>query len=232
MRIEIWSDIVCPWCYIGKRRFETALARFPHRDRVELVWRSFLLDPHAPHMHDLTSIENLSRKYGVTEARAREMTDHVTRVAAQEGLTYRLEQARPASTIDAHRLLHLASTRGLQHTLKERLMRAYFTEGAHIADHATLTRLATEAGLGEQSVRDVLATNAYATDVQADLDRARQLGITGVPYFVIDARYGVSGAQSAETLLGVLNEAWAKTHAPLVTVGADGDRCEDDSCAI
>lgn len=235
MKVEIWSDIVCPWCYIGKRRFETALTRFAHSDQVEVVWRSFELDPNAPQQVTGTLSEMLSQKYGVSPERAAAMNAQVTTLAAREGLDYQLDHARPGNTFDAHRLIHLAADHNQQAAAKERLMHAYFTEGAPISDPETLVSLGAELGIPTEATRSMLASDTYARDVQADERRATQLGIRGVPFFVIDEQFGVSGAQEADVLLGALEQAWAATH-PLTLVGnaaaAEDTTCVDGSCAI
>lgn len=232
MQVEIWSDVVCPWCYIGKRRFESALRRFEHRDDVAVTYRSFELDPGAPPVRSESTTAHLAAKYGISEAEARSMNDRVTEIAAAEGLDYRLDEARPGNTFDAHRLLHLAAARGLQGAVKERFMAAYFSEGAPIGDHEALTRLATEAGLDAAEVAAVLSGDAHADDVRADQAQARTFGISGVPFFVVDRTYGVSGAQPAEVLLQVLDKAWAE-RAPLTVVeSADSTACDDGSCAV
>lgn len=233
MKIEIWSDVVCPWCYIGKRRFETALARFEHRDQVEVVWRSFELDPHAPRHSEGAQDEMLAKKYGVSLAQARAMIERVTRLAAQEGLEYHLDQAQRGNTFDAHRLIHLAAKQGLQGEMKERLLRAYFTEGRPISDTETLVALGAEVGLPAGEVRAVLTSDAFADAVRADEQRAAAFGIRGVPFFVIDEQFGVSGAQEADVLLTALQQAWAKSH-PLTLVGAtpaETAACDGENCA-
>jgi predicted DsbA family dithiol-disulfide isomerase len=211
VEIEIWSDVVCPWCYIGKRRFENALERFERRDAVEVVWRSFLLDPSAPPTPSETTRAMLARKYGVSLEQADAMQERVTRLAAQEGLRYRIDLTRHESSVDAHRLLHLSKKHGLQDALEERLFSAHFVEGLSISDSATLSRLAVEAGLDAGEVSSVLAGEAYAEDVRADIERAVRLGIRGVPFFLIAGRYGVSGAQSSETMLEAMRTAWNET---------------------
>jgi len=228
MKVEIWSDVVCPWCYIGKRRFEAALARFPHE--VELVWRSFELDPAAPVVAEGTYAERLARKYGRSLEQAQQMLDSMTETAAGEGLEFHFELARGGSTFDAHRLLHLALARGLQDPLKERLDRATFSEGLAVADHEALTALAVEVGLDEGEVRSVLASTAYAQDVRDDEAQATELGISGVPFFVLDGRLGVSGAQPADVLLSALEQAWS-SRSPLQVV-TGGESCEGDACAV
>jgi predicted DsbA family dithiol-disulfide isomerase len=232
MQVEIWSDVVCPWCYIGKRRFEAALARFPHRDEVQVVYRSFELDPTTPRGSNASLNEVLASKYGVSLERATAMNDRVSRLAAEEGLEYRLERARYANTFDAHRMIHLAAAHGLQHAAKERLMRAYFTESEDVGDAETLVRLVVEVGVDAAEARAALAGDSYADAVRADLRRARSFGIQGVPFFVIDEQYGISGAQPTDAMLGVLDQVWAEAH-PLTMVGStDGAICEDGTCAL
>jgi predicted DsbA family dithiol-disulfide isomerase len=209
VKVEIWSDVVCPWCYIGKRRFERGLAAFEHRDQVEVVWRSFELDPDAARSSDEDPVERLARKYGMTVDEARAAQERVTAIAAEEGLTYRLHVARPANTFDAHRLLHLAADRGVQAAVKESLMAAYFTAGRPIGDRETLVAAAAEAGLDAEAAREVLAGDAYAEAVAVDEREAAALGISGVPFFVIDRRYGISGAQPAGLVHQALTRAWA-----------------------
>ena len=231
MRIDIWSDVVCPWCYVGKRRFEAALARFSGRDAVEVVWHSFELDPEAPVERVGGYEQHLAAKYGRTVEEAAQMTASMTATAATEGLDFRFDLARPGNTFDAHRLLHLARETGLQDALKERLLRATFTEGEPVGDHDTLVRLAAEVGLDATEVRTVLAGDRYADEVRGDEAQARAYGISGVPFFVVDGRYGVSGAQPADVLLQVLDRAWAE-QSPLVAVGGDAPGCEGDACAV
>ncbi|HEX5439920.1 MAG TPA: DsbA family oxidoreductase, partial [Ktedonobacterales bacterium] len=219
MKVEIWSDVVCPWCYIGKRRFEAALAQFPHRDDVEVIYRSFQLDPTAPVNSGKSVTEMLAQKYGVSLAQATAMNSRVTGIAAGEGLDYHLEKAQHANTAQAHRLLHFAASKGVQNAVMERVMTAYFSEGENVGDAETLARLAAEAGLDADEARAVLDGTDYADAVRADERRAQMLGITGVPFFVVDERYGVSGAQPSELLLEALEQAWAESHPLLTVVG-------------
>jgi predicted DsbA family dithiol-disulfide isomerase len=234
MKVEIWSDVVCPWCYLGKRRFESALAQFDHRDQVEVIWRSYQLDPNAPRVSEETVNEMLAKKYGISQKQAAANHDRLTALGAEAGLEYHFEKARIGNTFDAHRLIHLAATKGLQNAVKERLMKAYFTDGAAIGDSETLVQIVSEVGIDADLARAVLASDAYADEVRADERRARTLGIHGVPFYAIDEKYGVSGAQPAEVFSKVLERAWADAH-PLITVGGDEPEsgvCEDDSCAI
>jgi len=235
MEIEIWSDVVCPWCWIGRRHLELALEQFAHRGEVTLHWRSFELDPGAPASRDGAYADRLAAKYGTSVAQAQQMIDRMAAAGAAVGLDYRFDLARPGNTFDAHRLLHLAGVRGLQDQLKDRLFRATFTEGEPISDPATLTRLAVEVGLDERQVADVLASDSYAAEVRADEKRAGELGATGVPFFVIDARYGVPGAQPPESLLQVIDKAWADAHpAPVLVAAGDIEApgCADGTCAV
>jgi len=215
MRVEIWSDVVCPWCYVGKRRFETALARFSHGDEVAVVWRAFELDPSAPPVRDGAYADHLAAKYATTAAGAQAMIDRMVEAGAGDGLDLRFDRARPGNTFDAHRLSHLGLDQGVQTTLEERLLAATFTEGAAIGDVAVLQDLATEAGLDPDQVKGVLASDAYAAEVRADERRATALGITAVPFFLFDEKLGVPGAQPPDALLDVLEEAWTASHRPL-----------------
>ncbi len=228
MFVEIWSDIACPWCYVGKRRFEAALARFERRDDVEVVWRSVELDPAAPRERPVDGATHLAEKYGTTRERALEMHRHMTEVAAGEGLEFRFDRARGGNTFDAHRLLHLAAEHGLQDAIKERLMRAYLSEGEPIGDPAALERLAVEACLPPEAVAEVLATDRFAVEVRADERTAAELGIHAVPFFVVDRALGASGAQPPEVLRELLVQGWAAR--PRMAVVADGEACGVDGC--
>jgi len=208
--LEIWSDVACPWCYIGKRRFEAALEQFEHRDEVNVNWRSFELDPGAPHERTGDRAERLAEKYGMSVEQAREAGERLTAEAAGEGLPFRFDIARSGNTFDGHRLVHLAATHDLQDAMKQRLLRAYFTEGELISDHDTLVRLAVEVGLDGPEVGELLAGERYADEVRDDERTAGELGISAVPTFVVDRRLGVSGAQPPEALLDLLRQGWAK----------------------
>ncbi len=228
MHVEIWSDIACPWCYVGKRRFEAALAAFEHRDDVRVTWRSFELDPGAPRERAEDGATHLAAKYGTSREQALAMQQNMTDVAAGEGLDFRFDIARSGNTFDAHRLLHLAAAHGCQDALKERLLRAYLTEGEPIGDPTVLERLAVEVGLASADVRDLLATDQYAAEVRADERSAAALGITAVPFFVVDRSIGASGAQSPEVLGELL--ARARPAQPAVSVMATGESCDADGC--
>ncbi|MBV9047856.1 MAG: DsbA family oxidoreductase [Solirubrobacterales bacterium] len=227
MDVEIWSDIACPWCYIGKRRFEAALAEFEHRDDVRVRWRSFELDPSAPAEREGERAARLAEKYGITVERAREMERQMTETAASEGLEFRFDRARSGATFDAHRVVHLAAEHGVQDAMKERLLRAYFTEGELMSDRDRLVHLAIEVGLDEDAVREMLAGDRLADEVRADERTAARFGISAVPTFVVDRALGVSGAHPPEALLELLREGWARRRpAPVVLAG--GEACGVD----
>jgi predicted DsbA family dithiol-disulfide isomerase len=185
LSVDVWSDVVCPWCYIGKRRLESALAKFSHRDDVELVWRAFELDPSAPKIAVGDHAERIAKKYGRSREQIAEMTRNITSLAAVEGLDFQLEASRSGNTFDAHRVLHLAGERGKQDAVKERFFKGYMTEKEAIGDPEVLIRLAAEAGLDAEEVRAVLASDRYAKEVREEEAAARQLQISGVPFFVL-----------------------------------------------
>lgn len=235
MKVEIWSDVVCPWCYVGKRSFEAALARFPHRDEIEVVWRSYELDPDGPREREGRYVDRLARKYRTTVEQAQGMIDRMVQAGAGAGIDFRFDISRAGNTFDAHRLLHLAAERGVQDAVKERFLLATFTEGEPIGDPDTLVRLAAEAGLDADEARAVLESGKFADDVRGDERLAAEIGITGVPFFVVDGTRGISGAQPPEILLRVLQRAWDETRrAPVVVEATGGDdaACEGDSCAV
>lgn len=207
MQIDIWSDVVCPWCYIGKRRFERALAEFPGRDEVSVVWHSFELDPSAPVRRTESTVEHLSDKYGMSIEQVESMEANVTALAAAEGLDYRLSETKSGNTFDAHRIIHLAAEHGLQDQMKERCLRAYFTESLAITEPETLAELAGQVGLDPIEVEQVLGSDRFAAEVREDEALATRLGITGVPFFVLDGRLGVSGAQSTDVFAAALTRA-------------------------
>ncbi|MDG9715098.1 DsbA family oxidoreductase [Streptomyces sp. DH24] len=234
MRVEIWSDIACPWCYVGKARFDKALAAFEYRDDVEVVHRSFELDPGRAKDDVQPVLTMLSRKYGMTEAQARAGEDNLGRQAAAEGLEYRTRDRDHGNTFDMHRLLHFAKERGRQEALLDALYRANFAEERSVfADDERLVELAAAAGLDADAAREVLGDPAaYADAVRADEREAAELGATGVPFFVLDRTYGVSGAQPAEVFTQALVRAWSE-RSPLTPVADGGaDACGPDGCAV
>ena len=207
MRIDIWSDVVCPWCYLGKRRFERALEPFEDRASVEVVHRSFQLDPTRPKGQTQNRREMLMGKYHLTAAQVESMDARMEQTAAADGLEYHLGDGVTGNTFDAHRVLHLAAERRRQDATIERFYRAYFTEGRSLFDDGSLTALAVESGLDAAEVAGVLAGDDYAAAVVADTREAHALGANGVPFFVFDRRFGVSGAQSVEVFAQVLARA-------------------------
>lgn len=234
MRVEIWSDIACPWCYVGKARFEKALAAFPHREEVEVVHRSFELDPGRAKDDVQPVLAMLTAKYGMSEEQARAGEDNLGAQAAAEGLPYRTRGRDHGATFDMHRLLHFAREHGRQEVLLDLLYRANFAEERSVfGDDERLVELAVAAGLDADGARAVLADpTAYADDVRADEREAAQLGARGVPFFVLDRALGVSGAQPAEVFTRALTQAW-EARTPLRTVGSDaGDACGPDGCAV
>ncbi|TXD37500.1 DsbA family oxidoreductase [Lujinxingia vulgaris] len=234
MLIEIWSDVVCPWCYIGKRRFERALSDFqnahPELD-VEIAWRSFELDPNAPQQRTEPMVEHLAKKYGMSVARAREIQAQVSDAAGEEGLSFDLDAAKSGNTFNAHRLIHLAQNKGLGDAMKERFLEAYFTEGKPIGDPDMLIALAEEVGLSRGEAERALHDEATSRAVRDDEALASELGIRGVPFFVIDRRVGISGAQPPATFLQVLEDALGQS-APLASSTDDDATCTDEGCAV
>jgi predicted DsbA family dithiol-disulfide isomerase len=213
VRVEIWSDVVCPWCYIGKRRFERALAGFEHADEVAVTWRSFELDP-AASGEPADQVTELAKKYGITAEHAQEMNARMTAAAAGEELEFHLSRARLGNSFDAHRLIHMAAEQGLAERAEERLFAAYFIEGLAISDRDVLARLAGEIGLDPEGARRALDDGSYVDDVREDERLAASFGITAVPFFVLDRRYGVAGAQPPDLLVEALRQAWAEQAAP------------------
>jgi predicted DsbA family dithiol-disulfide isomerase len=210
LRIDVWADLVCPWCYLGRRRLERALSGFAHRDEVQVAHRAFELDPSRPVGRTVDRLAALAGKYGLTPERARTMEEEMEQRAAAEGLEYHLIGGVVGNTFDAHRLVHLARTQGCAEQALERLYRAHFTEGRSIFDRPALAGLAGEVGLDPVEVSRALEGVAHTEDVRADERTARELGITGVPFFAVGGRYGLSGAQPPELLLRALEQAWAE----------------------
>jgi predicted DsbA family dithiol-disulfide isomerase len=211
MKVEIWSDVLCPFCYIGKRRFEKALAQYENRDSVEVTWKSFQLDPSTVTDPSKTVHQYLAARKGISETEALQMNEHVTRMAAAEGLEYHFGKAVVANSFDAHRLSHFALAHGKQDEVEELLFKAYFTEGRNTADHDVLLQIGMQAGLKEEEIRAMLSSGEFADAVRADMDEAVQIGIRGVPFFVFDRKYAISGAQESETFLQGLQQTAAKS---------------------
>ncbi|MGA0560580.1 DsbA family oxidoreductase [Larkinella sp. VNQ87] len=235
MKVEIWSDVMCPFCYIGKRKFEAALAQFPQKDSIEIVWKSFQLNPSQVTDPDKSVTEYLAEVKGWTLGYARQMNDYVTNMAKEVGLDYDFDKAVVANSFDAHRLVQLAKKYDQGDALEERLFKAYFTEGLNTADHETLLQLGTDIGLPAEEVRQVLTSSAYTTEVKRDIQEARQIGVTGVPFFVFNQKYAVSGAQAPETFLGALHKSfgeWQAANPAGEPVTIDGPVCTPDGdCA-
>jgi predicted DsbA family dithiol-disulfide isomerase len=236
LNIDIWSDVVCPFCYIGKRHLELALQDFDHADDVRITWHSFELDPHTKAQPDADLVDMIASKYGVTREQAEAQHEQMAAQARAVGLDFNWRDASPGNTFDAHRLIQLAATHGLADAAEERFKKAYFTEGVNVEDHAPLRRMAIEIGLDAQDVDRVLGSDEYADGVRADEARAAELGVRGVPFFVLDSKYGVSGAQPVAAFTQVLNQVWEKEHAsavlvdPLASSGSAAPACGVDGC--
>ena len=235
MKVEIWSDIACPWCAVGSARLTQALDGWEHADEVEIVWRSFELDPTAAAVREGGDYATaLATKYGVSRVEGQQMIDTMTATGAEVGVEMRFDRIRPGNTFDAHRLVHLAADRGLQHEMKAAFLRAYLADGEPIGEHQALRRVAVATGLDAAEVDEVLSSDRYARDVRSDEALAQQLGINAVPFFVIDRTYGVAGAQTPDVLRGVLEKARGEAN-PLQVVGAGPDHapgCDGDTCSL
>ncbi|EKA60411.1 dithiol-disulfide isomerase involved in polyketide biosynthesis [Janibacter hoylei PVAS-1] len=229
MQIDIWSDIACPWCYIGKRRLETALTDHPQRDEITVAWHSYQLDPSLPEHYDGTEAEYLASRKGMPVEQVRQMFGHVAEQAAGEGLAYDFDRLVVANSARAHQLLHLAKERGVADAVKEGLLSGHFEHGLDIGDVDALVRVGVAAGLDEGEVRASLEDGRYEAAVAADIDMARQIGVTGVPFVVIDMKYAVSGAQPPEVFREVVDKALAE-RTPAVQVVQSGDVCGPDGC--
>ena len=210
MTVEIWSDVMCPFCYIGKRKFENALAQLPQRESVNIVWKSFQLNPDLVTDATKNTTEHLAESKGWTLEYAKGMSNHVTELAQKVGLTYDFDKAVVANSFDAHRFSAFAKTKGLQDAAEERLFAAYFTEGKNTADHATLIELGNDIGLNAAETQQMLDSNAFADEVNRDIYEAQQFGIRGVPFFLFNGKYAVSGAQESNVFLQALTQVAAK----------------------
>jgi predicted DsbA family dithiol-disulfide isomerase len=213
MKIEIWSDVLCPFCYIGKRNLERALALFDQKEEVEITWKSFELDPSAPKNQQRNLDEVLARKYGRTREAAFAMNQQMTENAKRAGLEFHLDQAIPTNSFDAHRLIQLAKEQGFADRAEETLFAAYLTQGLDIADHATLLRLAVEIGLDPAEVQQMLSTDQFSQNVREDEEQAYEIGIQGVPFFLFEEKYTISGAQPSENFLQALQQIWEQNKA-------------------
>ncbi|MBN2983740.1 MULTISPECIES: DsbA family oxidoreductase [Cohnella] len=232
MQIEIWSDFACPFCYIGKRRFEKALEQFPHRDQVDVVYRSFELDPDTPKELPYDVHDMLSKKYGMSRSQAIANNANVGHQAAEEGLDFQFDRIALTNTFDAHRLSHFAGKHGKRAEVTELLFKGYFTDGSNLSDRDYLLEVAAAAGLDRQEAAAVLAGSQYADEVRNDEETAGRLGVRGVPFYVMNRKYGVSGAQPLSVFVSALQQAWDDSQTIQVVESADGSACTDDSCAI
>ncbi|WP_051681943.1 DsbA family oxidoreductase [Cellulomonas sp. HZM] len=239
VQVEVWSDVACPWCYIGKRRFAAALESFEHRDRVDVTWRSYQLSPDTPTGPGRPEAEALAETKGLRLDQVQQMFAHVTDVAASVGLRYDFGRTLTFNTFDAHRLLHLAARAGgpeLVDATAEELFSAHFERGVDLGADGALAAVAARAGFGDHGWDDTAVTAALsgedgADEVRDDLAAAREIGVTGVPFFVVDRRYAVSGAQPEEVLTQLLEAGWREAN-PIVALGEQGDVCTDGSCAV
>ncbi len=233
MRIDVWSDVMCPWCWLGKARLEKALAEHPRRDEVEVVFHSFELDPRTPEDLDISANEMLAKKYGFPRAQIDAMHERIRDMGLEIGIDFRFDRVRTSNTFDAHQVIHLAHERGKQRAMVDRLFEAHFRDGVRVGDRAELVRLAVEVGLDAVEVQAALDERRLAPAVHADEAQARSLGVTGVPFYVFDGTFGVSGAQSVDVLRSVLDRVWAKR--PAVTAEASDaslGASDDESCPI
>ncbi|HEY6503152.1 MAG TPA: DsbA family oxidoreductase [Chitinophagaceae bacterium] len=210
MKVEIWSDVMCPFCYIGKRRFENALTQFPQKQEIEVIWKSFQLNPDMKTEPGKSINQYLSETKGWSLEQARQANEYVTNMAKEVGLSYDMNKAVVANSFDAHRLIQFAKANDKGDAMEEQLFKAYFTEGKNTADHNTLIQLAAEIGLDKDAAEKVLKSNEYEDAVEQDIYESQQIGVRGVPFFVLNDRYAVSGAQATETFLGALNKAWGE----------------------
>ena len=233
LKIQIWSDIMCPYCYIGKRRIEGALSQFEHKDRVEIEWKSFQLDANFVASPDDNLTEHLAEKYGKDKAWAIEMMDNMTQNAKNSGLDFHFEKAIMANSFTAHRLLHLAKKHHLSNEMEELLFKAYLTDGKNINDLSVLKELALQVGLDTHEIESVLHSNAYAKEVKEDIEMAQEIGVQGVPFFVFDNKYAISGAQHVDTFIKNLEKVWKEGQydATISLVQTNnGDSCGVDGC--
>jgi len=228
MKVSVWSDVRCPFCYIGKRKFEIALDKFQHNDEVEVIWKSFQLDPALKTKENVNIYDYFTEIKGIEKEQAEQMFDNVTQIAREVGLKFNLDKSVVANSFNAHRLIQLAKTKGLGNQIEEQLFKIHFEQGANIDNMQTLTEAGTAIGLSETEVQEVLNSDAFADEVRQDESAAHQIGVRGVPFFVFNDKYAVSGAQSPDTFLEILEKAWAEfeKEKPLITI--NGDSCSAD----
>jgi protein disulfide-isomerase len=229
MKIEVWSDVMCPFCYIGKRKFEQALAQFPDKDKVQLVWKSYQLDPSISAADDKNYVRHLQQKKGWSDKQTKEILDNVTQMAAGVGLDYHFEKAVVANSFQAHRFAHYAGKFGLQDSAEEALFIGHFVEGKYISDNETLAAMGEAIGLDRQNVIHFLSTDEMTREVNLDIQEAEQIGVTGVPFFVFDRKYAISGAQDEKVFLNTLEKSykeWMKLHGPEKLQLQEGKVCK------
>jgi predicted DsbA family dithiol-disulfide isomerase len=228
MKVDVWSDIACPFCYIGHRRLEWALEQVGFADEVEVVYHSFQLDARAPVENAMRTTEMLARKYGMSEQQAQQMNERMMEQARDDGLELRLLDTQLTNTGDAHRVIHLAKAMGKEPQVVEQLFRAYFTESRHVGRRESLVQIAVEAGLAQVDVEAMLASERFVADVRADQEAAHQLGVQGVPFYVFDNKFAVSGAQARDVFRRALEQAYADRAEQV----GQGDSCNSDGCEI
>ncbi|MBM7584028.1 putative DsbA family dithiol-disulfide isomerase [Bacillus pakistanensis] len=237
MKIEVWSDYACPFCYIGKRRLEEALETFPHKSKVEVVFKSFELDPNSDRNTDRSIHEIIANKYGTSIDQAKKMNENLRKQALSVGLDFKFDSMIPTNTLDAHRLTKFAETKGKVVEITERLLKAYFTDSLHIGDHRTLLHLAEEVGLDRDEVESILKSEDFTKEVRNDESQASQIGVTGVPFFVINQKYSISGAQPKEVFESAILKVWEEeNNKPILqSINPDSNEgmiCSDDGCEI
>ncbi|MED4452217.1 DsbA family oxidoreductase [Metabacillus fastidiosus] len=235
MKIEVWSDFACPFCYIGKRRLEEALMNFPHKNEVDILFKSFELDPNASLDTELSINEILAKKYGMSIEKAKAMNASVGQQAAAVGLTFEFDNMKPTNTFDAHRLAKLAESKGKDKEMTEQLLKAYFTDSEHIGNHDTLLKIAEEAGLNREEAKSVLESEDFAEHVRADEMEAREIGVQGVPFFVINRKYAISGAQPVEVFNDTLQKVWEEENKKISLEQIKGNEagvCTEDGCEL
>jgi predicted DsbA family dithiol-disulfide isomerase len=233
MKIEIWSDFACPFCYIGKRRFEEALSQFKHKNKVEVTYKAYQLNPEAPKEMMGSAYEAFAKGHGMSVAQAKERFKMFTRNAKTVGLTYNYDIIQMTNTFDAHRLAKWSNQFGKEEEMTSRLMKAYFTDGINLANHESLLKLVTEMGLDVNQAKDVLSSHQFADQIRTEITEGRQIGVQGVPFFVLNRKYGVSGAQQTEYFLNALNQIWQEEN-PLQTLDSqdDSQACEHEECGF
>jgi predicted DsbA family dithiol-disulfide isomerase len=233
MKIEIWSDFACPFCYIGKRRFEEALSQFKHKNKVEVTYKAYQLNPEAPKEMMGSAYEAFAKGHGMSVAKAKERFKMFTRNAKTVGLTYNYDIIQMTNTFDAHRLAKWSNQFGKEEEMTSRLMKAYFTDGINLANHESLLKLVTEMGLDVNQAKDVLSSHQFADQIRTEITEGRQIGVQGVPFFVLNRKYGVSGAQQTEYFLNALNQIWQEEN-PLQTLDSqdDSQACEHEECGF